>query len=88
MQRVQRLHRGMPGRWITKDHGDTALYNRLATRSLSNVTMKVKYRVSLGVDLTAGKVSDTFREGCGCLLINDRTKNGDGELEAYSAHRP
>ncbi len=50
--------------------------------------MKVKYRVSLGAELSAGKVSGTFREGCGCFLINDRTKNSDGELEVYAAHRP
>ncbi len=88
VQRVQSLHRGMPGGWNTNDRGDTDLYNRLASRSLSNVTMKVKYRVSLGVDLSAGRVSNSFREGCGCFLINDRTKNRDGELEGCSSNRP
>ncbi len=63
---------GLVGYWIVKERGDTALNNTLASRSLSNATMKLKYHVSLAAELSAGKVSDALREGCGHCLICDR----------------
>ncbi len=62
----------MVGYWIANDRGDTVLYNRLASRPLSNERMKVKYGAGPGADLTASKVYDTIRERCGYCLINDR----------------